>query len=54
MRDREITVDMPDRQVTGIAVGVDDDGALIVNSKNGRTRVISGSIVMAGPTEFGH
>lgn len=54
LRDREITVDMPDRQVTGTAVGVDDDGALIVNSKNGRTRVISGSIVMAGPTEFGH
>jgi BirA family biotin operon repressor/biotin-[acetyl-CoA-carboxylase] ligase len=54
LRDREITVDMPDKQVTGIALGVDDDGALIVNGKSGRTRVISGSIVMAGLTAFGH
>jgi BirA family biotin operon repressor/biotin-[acetyl-CoA-carboxylase] ligase len=54
LRDRDITVDMPDKQVTGTAAGVDDDGALIVNSRSGRTRVISGSIVMAGPGELGH
>jgi len=53
LRDREITVDMPDKQLTGIAAGVDDDGALLVESESGRTRVISGSIVMAGLTEFG-
>jgi biotin-(acetyl-CoA carboxylase) ligase len=39
---------MPDKQVTGLAVGVDEDGALLVEAKNGRMRVISGSIVMAG------
>lgn len=53
LRDREITVDMPDRQITGIAAGVDDDGALIIEGKNGRTRVISGSIVLDGLAEFG-
>jgi len=45
---REITVDMPDKQITGTAAGVDEDGALIVETSNGRRRVISGSIVMAG------
>jgi len=53
LRDREITVDMPDKQVTGVAAGVDEDGALIVDSKGTRTRVISGSIVMAGLKESG-
>ncbi len=53
LRAKEVTVDMPDKQVTGIAAGVDDDGALIIESKSGRTRVISGSIVMAGLTGFG-
>ena len=49
--DREITVDMPDKQITGTAAGVDGDGALIVETDNGRHRVISGSIVMAGVQE---
>jgi len=53
LRYKEVTVDMPDRQVTGIAAGVDDDGALIIESKSGRTRVISGSVVTAGRTGFG-
>lgn len=48
LRGRKITVDMPDKQITGLAVGVDEDGALLVDAKNGRVRVISGSIVMAG------
>ena len=52
LRGREITVDMPDKQVTGIAAGVDDDGALIIDNKSGRNRVISGSVVMAGPMEM--
>lgn len=50
---KEITVDMPDQQITGIAAGVDEDGALIINADGARTRVISGSIVMAGPVEAG-
>jgi len=48
LRDREITVDLPDKQLTGIAVGIDDDGALLIESKGSRLRVISGSIVMVG------
>jgi len=50
---REITVDLPDKQITGTAAGVAEDGALLVDTKNGQTRVISGSIVMAGPKEQG-
>jgi len=53
LKGREIMVDMPDKQITGIAAGVDADGALIIDSKAGRTRVISGSIVIAGLTESG-
>lgn len=49
LRGREITVDMPDKQVTGKAAGVDDDGMLLVDTNAGQVRVLSGSIVMAGP-----
>ena len=49
LHDKEITVDMPETQLTGIAAGVDEDGALLVDNEYGRTRVISGSIVLAGP-----
>jgi len=49
--DREVTVDMPNKQISGIAAGVDDDGALLIDTKSGRQRVISGSIVMAGGKE---
>jgi BirA family biotin operon repressor/biotin-[acetyl-CoA-carboxylase] ligase len=49
LRDREVTVDLPDRQITGVAVGVDLDGALLIDTGKEKTRVVSGSIVMAGP-----
>jgi BirA family biotin operon repressor/biotin-[acetyl-CoA-carboxylase] ligase len=49
--DREITVDMADKQITGTAAGVDNDGALLVDTRSGRQRVLSGSIVMAGGRE---
>ncbi len=49
LRGRQITVDMPDRQVTGIAAGIDDSGVLLVETSGGRVPVISGSIVLAGP-----
>jgi biotin-(acetyl-CoA carboxylase) ligase len=44
----EVTVDMAEKQITGTASGVDEDGALLINTKTGRQRVISGSIVVAG------
>ncbi len=50
---RDITVDMPDKQITGTAAGVGEDGALLVDSRGGQVRVISGSIVMAGPKDAG-
>jgi len=47
---REIIVDMADKRIRGIAAGVDVDGALLVDTPDGLTRVISGSIVLAGAT----
>ena len=48
---RAITVDLDDRQVTGTAAGVDADGALLVAIGDGsHARIISGSILLAGPT----
>lgn len=51
LRSREITVDMADSRIIGIAEGVDDDGALLVDTDNGRVRVISGSIMMMDPVQ---
>lgn len=48
---REIVVDMPKEQVSGIAAGVDVDGALLVDTKSGQVRVVSGSIALAGPAK---
>ena len=46
---RELTIDTPRRQVTGIGAGVADDGALLVDTGAGpHSRVTSGSVVMAG------
>ena len=45
---REVTVDLPDKQITGVAAGVGEDGSLSVDTSNGRVTVITGSIVMAG------
>lgn len=54
LQGREVTVDLPDGRIAGVAVGVDTDGALLVDTGKGRTRVVSGSIVMAAPTEVRH
>lgn len=44
--DKEIIVDGLDTRIEGTAAGVDDDGALLVDTAEGRTRVISGTIIM--------
>lgn len=49
---RELTVDLADRQVSGIGAGVADDGALLIDTRtDGRQRVTSGSVVRAGARE---
>ncbi len=53
LRNREVTVDLPDRQLSGIATGVDADGALLIDTGKEMTRVISGSIVMAASRRDG-
>ena len=49
LRGREVTIDMPDKRLTGVAAGVDVDGALIVDTGSIQQRVVTGSIVAAGP-----
>jgi BirA family biotin operon repressor/biotin-[acetyl-CoA-carboxylase] ligase len=53
LRGREVKVEMPDKRLTGIAAGVDVDGALIVDTGAMQQRVVSGSIVAAGPPAGG-
>jgi len=48
---QEIIVDTPKEQVSGIAAGVDVDGALLVDTKSGQVRIVSGSITLAEPTK---
>ena len=51
LRGRRITVDMPDRQITGNAAGIGMDGSLLVDTPAGQVNVISGSIALAGAEE---
>lgn len=50
LNQREIIVDLPDQQISGTAAGVDNDGALLVDTGKEKIRVVSGSIVLAGLT----
>ncbi len=43
---REILVDTAEDQIAGVAAGVDDDGALLVDTSHGCERVISGTILL--------
>ena len=43
---RHIRVEMPEGGQSGIADGVDDDGALIIRTDNDRRRVITGSVTL--------
>jgi BirA family biotin operon repressor/biotin-[acetyl-CoA-carboxylase] ligase len=43
-RDREITVQQPDGALTGIARGVDEQGALLVDTPTGRERLHAGEV----------
>jgi BirA family biotin operon repressor/biotin-[acetyl-CoA-carboxylase] ligase len=46
---RELTIDTPQRQVTGIAAGIAADGALLVDTGAAAcSRITSGSVVTAG------
>jgi BirA family biotin operon repressor/biotin-[acetyl-CoA-carboxylase] ligase len=48
LRGQKVTVDAQQVHVTGIAAGIDEDGALLIDSEDGeRQRVTSGSIIAA-------
>jgi len=48
LRGPDVTVDLPKRQITGIAAGIDVDGALLIDTGTAKVRVVSGSVVMVG------
>ena len=49
---RELTIETPQRQVTGVGAGIARDGALMVDTGTGEiSRITSGSVVMAGIRE---
>lgn len=41
---REVVVELPDERLTGVAVGVDADGALLVRTSDGLRRVVAGDV----------
>jgi len=46
---RKLMIDSPKREISGVGAGIDDDGALLVETlSEGMRRVTSGSVVMAG------
>lgn len=47
LRAKEVSVQQPDRMSTGICQGIDDDGALLLDTSVGRERIVSGSICFA-------
>lgn len=49
LRDRNVTVDQGDQEVSGVALGVDADGALLVETDSGPVRMISGTVKVTGP-----
>ena len=48
LQGREVIIDQADKQVLGTAAGVDEDGALLVDTADGQIRVVSGSVMVAG------
>lgn len=48
LKNRKVIIDQSDKQVLGIAAGVDSDGALLVETDSGMSRVVSGSVMVAG------
>ena len=41
---RQVTVHLPDSQVSGVGQGIDDNGALVVKSNNTTHRFLSGEV----------
>lgn len=44
---RAVTIDTPGPEVSGVGAGIDDDGALLLETSTGIVRVSSGSVVLA-------
>ena len=44
---RRISVESPQGLLSGVAEGIDDDGALLIRARDGRKRILSGSIALS-------
>ena len=51
LKGRQLVVESPGSEITGIAAGVGSDGALIIDGSGGRMRIASGSVTKVGGTE---
>jgi BirA family biotin operon repressor/biotin-[acetyl-CoA-carboxylase] ligase len=47
LRGKQVTVETQRRIVSGVAAGIDEDGALLIETANAMSRVTSGSVVSA-------
>ncbi len=47
LRDKEVSVQQPGGMSTGICQGIDDNGALVLETSRGRERIVSGSVYFA-------
>ena len=45
LRGRPVRVEMTDRSITGRALGIDEDGLLIVEGAAGRQRIVAGDVI---------
>lgn len=48
LNSRKVIVDQSGQHVLGVATGVDKDGALLIETDDGKIRVMSGSVMVAG------
>lgn len=53
LRDKTVTVPQANGGITGVAAGIDDDGALLVRTEAGTERVTSGTVRVATGYEAG-
>lgn len=50
LRGQKVVIDGPDGRVSGVCQGVDSDGALVLQTKTGSQRIMSGSVDFSGQT----
>ena len=52
LRGQQVTVETQRQKFSGVAAGIDEEGALLIETGDAMHRVTSGSVVSAGPAEL--